>query len=353
VGQQSLYIRISDVVARRLNLLLDQPDSGYSSIDEFAEVAIRNQLNVENAPAGPSGDIDKGSRLGLMRKPKGKRVDELPIGVAVDLTRPIELFRRPTGAASLPFAVPADSPEQRLSPLTNRLSQLKVSARVCANLSEGGTWPDLKVFQSKAAATARAVGIVLRGEVVQVGGDGDAPNRAHIGYPVGGDPEKAQARFINSFTITVVGEKVTGPLAILGLANIVDGRVSLTEAGWRFAALPSPLAQETTDGVLLGSEEAAELRARLLEAPAELTMVREFLHDVRRADGSQTKVDQMLNREYPEWNQGVVIAQRAAMVGRLSDINVLEVDGRGANALIRLLPAAQEFLTASTELTHA
>jgi hypothetical protein len=342
VGHQSIYIRLPDTLARRLNLYLEDPNAGYMSIDEFAEVAIRNQLNADGAPGIQNGRNHWGrSEMSLQRERGGQTDKNLSVGVAVEGMRAIEQFQAPPPNAPLPLIAAPDSTNQRLSSLTNRLSQVKVAARVCANLSQRGEWPEMKDFQIKAANTARAIGLVLRALPGPRGGD--VSGRAHIGYPTGEEVEKAQARFINSFTINLAGDKVTGPLAILGLANIIDGKVALTEAGWRFAVLPSPLTRETDQGILLSPDEAAELRARLCDAGAEVKAIREFLRDVRRSNGSQTRVDEMLNQQYPDWNQQQVIAQRAAMVGRLSDIDVLQVDGRGANAVIRLLPAAQEF----------
>lgn len=345
MGHQSIYIRLPDTIARRLNLYLEEPNAGYMSIDEFAEVAIRNQLNADGAPGIQNGRYHSvRSEMSFQREPRGHTGKNLSVGVAVEEMRPIEQFQAPPPNSPLPLIAAPDSTNQRLSSLTNRLSQVKVAARVCANLSQRGEWPEMKDFQTKAANTARAIGLVLRGLSGQRG-DGDGSSRAHIGYPTGEEVEKAQARFINSFTINLAGDKVTGPLAILGLANIVDGKVALTEAGWRFAVLPSPLTGETDQGILLSPDEAAELRARSCDAGAEVKAIREFLRDVRRSNGSQTRVDEMLNQQYPDWNQQQVIAQRAAMVGRLSDIDVVQVDGRGANAVIRLLPAAQEFNT--------
>lgn len=344
MGHQSIYIRLPETLARRLNLYLEEPNAGYMSIDEFAEVAIRNQLNADGAPS-----IQKGRDLSMRSattsvggEPARQASRYLSVGVAIQEMRPLEQFGAPPANSPLPLIAPPDSASQRLSSLTNRLSQVKVAARVCANIAQRGEWPEMKDFQMKAANTARAIGLVLRG-TPGPRGDGDATGRAHIGYPTGEEVEKAQARFINSFTINLAGDKVTGPLAILGLANIIDGKVALTEAGWRLAALPSPLMRETDQGILLSPDEAAELRSRLRDARAEVDAIREFLRDVRRSNGSQTKVDEMLNQQYPDWNQQQVIAQRAAMVGRLSDIDVVQVEGRGANAVIRLLPAAQEF----------
>jgi hypothetical protein len=343
VGSQSFYLRMPDGLARRLNSFLDDPASGYESIEEFVAVAVRNQLNADRAPT-----LMGGREIRTVESAEGNasapiRTKRHSLGDLADETAGFELFGQPPLQANAALATKVENVDERLFALTNRLSQLKVAVRVCANMATPGHWPELKEFQTKAAATARSVGVMLRDrppiKLTSTGGS----FRVAVGYPIGEEPEKAQARFISSFTIGVIGDRVVGPLAILGLANVVDGRVALTEAGWRFSTLPTPMSGEINEGDLLSPAEARELRERLREATAEATAIREFIRDVRRSNGSQAKVDGLLNQQHPEWNKQQIIAQRAAMVGRLSDVDVLEVEGRGGGAEIRLLPAHMEF----------
>jgi hypothetical protein len=209
--------------------------------------------------------------------------------------------------------------------------------RVLANLHGAGEAPKMKDFQRRAAGAARALGLRLRMEdVVSHGGMGRA-----VGFPVGDNAELSMARFINSFTLWRDGERSAGPLAVLGLAGIVDGRAALSERGWRLAALPTPMLKEVS-GAVLSDTEAAELRAAIRAAPGERAQVQAFLEIVGSADGRQPAVDRKLQAEHRDWSENRVIAHRAAIVGRLSDIGVVVSEGRGASARILLGPAAQE-----------
>src|SRR2546427_4454949 len=138
-------------------------------------------------------------------------------------------------------------------------------------------------------------------------------------------------------------DRVFGRMIVLGLGSVQGGRAVLTEAGWRLALAPSPLLDGVA-GLTLSEEEAAILRRQVIRARGELGAVREFLEIVRRAAGSQRRIDELLAARYPDWTEMLTVAHRSALLGRLSDLAVLEVTGRGPSAKTRLLPLAEEFL---------
>lgn len=233
-----------------------------------------------------------------------------------------------------PDLAPVPGPTRgELQFLTNRLSPLKLSVRVLAALSEEGEWPELRAFRLAAARAARETGQRLRADDKEEGRRGAA--RRFIGYPVGDDQEAAFGRFMFSFTIEEVGGQPAGPLAVLGLAVLRDGRVVLTPAGWELARLPSPLL-DGGEGTLF-AEEVQILKERLRVAEDERGAVAEFLAAVHRAAGAQPRVDKLLSTRHPEWSSDRAAAHRAAMLGRLGELRVLRVAGRGGRAQIELL----------------
>jgi len=319
MGRQTFVIRIEEDLARKVSQLLASRARGYSSLDELVHVALQNQLGIEEAeealpPESATRAIDQiaGSAL-LMPSEK-----EPPLNLA-----------HPQAPSS-----------DRLFVLTNRLSPIKVAVRVLARLGAEGEWPALEDFQEKAAKIARHVGLELRKEDLASRKRGQA--RRWVAYPIGDDERAAYSRFVTSFTMQVNDGKVLGPMIILGLGNVKEGRAALTEAGWRLATAPSPTL-DGAEGLTFSMEEAAILRRQVLDAPGEREAVREFLQIVKRAAGSQLRIDELLAARYPDWTETLTVAHRSALIGRLSDLDVVEVTGRGPNAKLRLLAHAEEF----------
>ena len=137
---------------------------------------------------------------------------------------------------------------------------------------------------------------------------------------------------------------------ILGLAAVVDDdRVALTKAGWRLAAAPSPLLEESGSGTLSG-EERDIFTEQIGAASGECAAVIEFLELVVQANGSQPQVDRMLGAHYGEWSGNRTTAHRAAIVGRLAELSMLSAAGRGAggggggDAQLQVLRDGKRFL---------
>ncbi len=306
MGTQSLVLRVDATIARRIRSFLTSEDHGYSSLSEFAEVALLNQIELESRPV-EFEPVEPDGALGMLK---------LPTASAPDLAQPAK--------GGEPLFV-----------LTNRLSPLKVATRVLANLGLGGRWPTAKEFQQTAAAEARQLGIRLRERDRREGRSGS--KRLSIGYPVGKDLEAALDRFIFSFAAGVRDGRCVGPLATLGLANCADDRIALTAQGWALAAALSPLLDIDGDGALT-EEEARILREQLLAAPEERIAVTEFVSIVTRAAGAQGRVDELLGSAHPDWSADLTVAHRSAMLGRLGDAGALAVEGRGPTATITLSP---------------
>jgi hypothetical protein len=303
----SLNIQLStDALRKALDLL----ESGhYASLDELVETLI----------------LEGNSHVGGQWS--GRDLEGPPRAATHLLTA------RPPKQAAIALAEPVE-PSGQLQFLTNRFGPLKLSTRVLAGLSRDGQWPELADFHSHAAATARHVGQRLRREDVEEGRRG--AERRWVAYPVGKDERAATDRFIFSFGIFAGDLGASGPLAQLGLANVADGRAVLTARGWELAAVDSP----TLDGDSVGTlsqDEISILRACLLQLPEEASAITEFLRAVRMAAGAQGRVDELLGAWHHDWTADRAAAERSAMLGRLGELGVVRVSGRGPVALIELL----------------
>ena len=264
------------------------------------------------------------------------------------------LLQTPTDLDML-LAVPRPYPPDDFAPsvrergelfyMTNRLNPLKVSVRVLANMRmSAGAWPLLTDFQVKAAWAARHLGEKLKQDDNQK--RAARSKRRAMAYPTGPKVEQSLQRFIVSFTLDTYAEH-GGPLQLLNLARIEDDRAVLTPFGWGLASHRGPLI-DGEEGHLLTEAEMGILRHQLQEAPGEGASVAQFLRLVSEAKGVQTMLDEYLDDTLPE-RVADVASWRTGMLGRLRDVALVEVDGEGKNARIRLTDAARTFLRAWPE----
>jgi hypothetical protein len=337
MGKQTFVVHIEEELARQVTALLTYKDTGYASFDELVSVALLNQLGLE------SSDSSSPPRMASSQpnSPYGKP-QHIPLGSGDAL---INILGRPAPESPLPLAPEPPDSGQSLFLLTNRLSPLKIAVRVLASLSLRAAWPKTYEFQQTAAYYAREVGLRLLAGDEAASRPGE--RKRATGYPTGKNLDRSASRYVLAFTIGGAKTQPTGPLAILGLANLIDDdRVALTDAGWQLAHAPSAVLNEAP-GLTLSEEEQRFLQIRIASAPSERDAVSEFLRLVRRAAGSQGKLDELLASEHSDWTANLRTANRAAMVGRLSDLGVLTTTGRGPDARIELLEPATEFLEAA------
>jgi hypothetical protein len=306
----SVNIQLTPGALRKALDLLEAGD--HATLDDLVEALIVQRTNG-NAP-----------------EPPGARDHLEP---ATD----VQIITRPPGEAPLELADPV-APVGQLQFLTNRFGPIKLAARVLANMSLSGAWPELADFQARAASVARQVGQRLRAEDAEQGRRG--VDRRWVAYPVGEGERAAFERYVFSFTLFPGDAEASGALAQLGLANIDVGRAVLTPIGWEFAATPSP----TLDGAGLGTLSADEVgivRSCLRRLPPEAAAITEFIKAVRTAAGVQGRVDELLGAWHADWTVDRAAAERSAMLGRLGELGVLRVTGRGPNARIELVDSVE------------
>jgi len=212
-NEQVVVARLPDGLVRRMVRFLETSGQGYENMSEFIAMAIANQLSLSESQDPQSTDLGV---LGLRSDP------------------PKQLMKAPA------------SSDQELFILTNRFAPTKVGLRVLLNMTKSDAWPAIADFHTQASSAARTVGTRLR--VSDEAARRTGFNRRWIGFPLGGDADASLNRYINCFTITMASaNEPAGPMATLRLANIIDGRVGLTEDGYAAALAPSPVLGECDD----------------------------------------------------------------------------------------------------------
>jgi hypothetical protein len=322
-NSQALIVRLDAALARRARQIV-AGHSSYADLSELVAVALENQLALEGAHA--EGEASATPR----------RAHAGGDGAAESLVR---LLARPQETPRTVERAPA--PAEALFSMTNRLFPLKVAARVLAN-SERGV--HVEAFQRDAAAAARALGLKLRAEDSQSARR--AGSRRWIALPVGEDEAAALNRYVHHFTLLETSAGAGGPLANLGLAGIAeDDSPALTELGAQLALAENPvLDRGGSSDAVLGEEERQLMSRALRSNPHEVAALRQFHGVVGDHGGRQQDVDASLRLANAGWSQAQAVAQRAAMVGRLRDLGLAEVEGRGPAARIRLAPQTESVL---------
>jgi hypothetical protein len=317
MADQVTIIRLEEALAREMRARVAAPHSGYRSVDEFVEVAIRNQLVLQNEPAAQERD--------------GER--RIPFGV-----RP--LLAQPRDNRILAFAAPREC-GVTISALTNRLSPLKIALRVACNLASESEWPTIRSFHQTAAQCARLVGMNLRAEEERFGTKGT--ERRSTAYPCGEDERKSLDRFIAHFTTAKRPGSAPGPLEILGLVALEDERLQLSADGWALGVEASPLLGECEGSTLSEAERRLFLR-RIAASPGEEHAIREVLRIIKRAAGNQQRVDELVSLAHTDWTPTLAVSHRAAIVGRTRELGLVDQKGRGVEAKLLLTVAGESWL---------
>ena len=333
---QPFLVRLPSESARRIAGIVDQTSSGYESLAEFIRVAVENQLTLEEASEDKSTPADQGKRRPLASRsasgvlaPPVKRSKSSGVRRATPAVPKsafsdyATLLARPVlgGMACRDRAAPSGG---ALSSFTNRLSPFLASPRALANLTTGGAPPSAELFADAAAKAARSLGFRLLTEDEASGRRGR--QRRSTAWPVGDDESKSLIRFRNCFMFTGDARSgFTGPLLDLGLVVIVGGDVFLTETGASFARALVPAIDEPGGVDLLSIDHREILAHALVAIPNELVEIRHFLIAVEQSSGAQDEVDKRLDADH-DWTEAQVVSHRAAMVGRLRDIQVVDVE---------------------------
>jgi len=312
-------INIPEHLSHRALAHIDDPNTPYKSLDDLVSTAIRNQLSLDL-------DFDPNQKIDIKA--------DLHHNVYDSRRLDSPLLSRPS-LDNIKLATPSNKPYP-LSFLTNRLNPLSIVARILANLHR----PNPKAFIKEATRVAHEVGLQLHSLDRSAGLKRD--KWRSVSWPIGADVNRSMEKFRVSYLIDDSGN---GPLFNLGLANMIDEEsVCLTELGKELAQAPSPLLGEVSEGWTLGQDAKSVLQACILQNKHECSSIRTFLKAVEKHEGIQSNIDKDLGASESNWTNAQVVSHRAAMIGRLNDIDIISVKGRGPNAVIKIKSNAQEFV---------
>jgi hypothetical protein len=249
------------------------------------------------------------------------------------------LLRRPESAVPTASSIEVAGDEP-LSAFTNRLGPIIAGPRALVNLTLETQTPSVDVFVDSAARAARAVGLRLRAEDEAAGRRGR--HRRWTAWPVGEDEAKTLMKFRKTFLLRREPGGAAGPLVDLGLAVVLDGQVLPTEPGLELALETTPLL-DGQDDQPLSDRQREILSERLLTLPGERREITAFLQAIDKTGGEQDEVDKELTHAHPTWTEAQVVSHRAALIGRLRDLQIIDVRTDAGITVIEPGPANSKF----------
>ena len=311
----------------------------YSDLQQFFVVAVRNQLALEAsigleqsvAPAGAST-----APASTDREPKG----EPPASTGAELSAMLNAVPAAAGAG-LPEPVRVDDEAAVLWGQINRVLPIAVGVRVLAHLT-ANRGDGVPVQEWHEAATA--VAVALRPLLRQLD---EAAGRRHGSLWSTAFPDDTPAsahRYVNQFLGFPKVGLSDGGAAFLGfIAFDQDDTVAtLTTAGAEWAAFTNPLFDNGGSPTRTFSVEETAFFIDHLERyrPAELQLFRRVA-DLVEQGRSRTQLDEELAAEHPQWKK-FIATMRAGVLGRLSDLGLLERTRRGLTVDYAMTPLAAE-----------
>jgi hypothetical protein len=339
-------VDIPDRLFRQVRLLLN--DRKYASMTDFIEVALENQLSLEDAPldsVADGGTPTAGGKV-LMHDPSVIRLRVANLPAHARCVGP------PTTAQLL---YPGETSEEHLYlwGQINRLFPIKLGLRVLWSLSEGSP-VTLDQFWATAADTARSIGLAIKERQ-----DAEGIKRTYaawVGLPIGQQPEKSLSRYQSQF----IGYRrrdgvLEGGMFRLKLAGLVDDTgVRLTEAGLRLAQAPNPLIDDGDFSGLPLSDAESAIYAEHVAAnvPEERRPLAEVLSIVRRGATQTQQIDEHLTEAHDEWNENVVITMRAGTLGRLWELGMVTKEGGHGSMSFGLTSSGAQFLETVASVTE-
>lgn len=321
----------------------------YLDLDQFFDLAARNQLALEANPDVPA---------------PARRTSDTQPPTAKEAAPPVESSRGGAGAGHTAtsdrlrqwqkFVARAEFGSERfprpgvdtdldhlLWGQTNRVLPIAAGVRVLANLLEGSDDVLATTWYQQATEVATA----LRDDLRRWDEDAKRPHGSRWATAFPEQKDSSVQRYVNQF-LGVAGRDggSDGGAVFLGLVSITgvgqDARATLTTSGASWAGLSSPIFDANGEPTRTFSDEEVRFflghlrdfrigEYRFLNTMA--TLVAEGL--------TRDEQNEAISRAYPRWGS-VASTMRAGGIGRLGDLGLLERTRRGLNVDYRLSPLA-------------
>jgi hypothetical protein len=373
-----IALEVTPVQLRRAKSLVDS--GGYDSLQQFAEIAFANQLALEGGAdpeelaakskrtRGPAASKPE-KRRPIPRLPKApqpkaelresdrkkpandgarqhSRQEQPSAGSldATDVAARLALAAVPQSTARPCDTLPTPH-DQKLLALVNKPFALKLIARATL-VSATKNWPRVEELILTVGSAAAVLGDAL---AKQDRAAERTRNLLHTGLPLTEKPESVE-RFTTQYIARVArsGQVTPGAIVQLSLAQVLGGRVHLSNAGVALARLRNPILDEDNAEWtrLLSTDEQRFLSTHISKfAPGEAHDARVVLQAI---DGGHNNPEALLAAARPKlpgtWSDVQSRSYLSGLVTRLAELDALGRVWTGRTVHYELAQNAKQFL---------
>jgi hypothetical protein len=310
----------------------------YSSVEEFLERAVRNQLALEAETVLPAAHDGNGARGSAPVAASSVAPDPRTTATAFALSPKRMLLPSPLA--------PLQKSDGPIWGQINRLLPLKIVCRRIALLADGeDNWPKIATVFSGLAEQTAAIGTALRDADLAAGRKRDL---LATGLPRL-DSRDSHERFLTQVVARLVrGATVQpGAVATLGLATFVENEIGLTEVGGRFAELQNPVLDgdpRTADATLSAYERQFLVRDVVPTLRSEHEDFALVLEGVEQGATTPDGLHEYVSPRFASrsWTATMLRTHMSGLVSRMVDLQLLTRSWEGRNVTYSVGPLADE-----------
>lgn len=331
-------------------------ENGYNSTDEFVQVAVQNQVQIEKE--SESGQLGNSSIQTLEEATNAYQgtFEESADSADTHSTGKLELKRYRSVNTT---AAPSVDRVNR-GPLWgqyNRIFPVKIVVRQLANAIQDNDADriDFNIFRKSVAETAREYGLRIEEKDQQK--SRKRGEKLSSGLPTGDHPEKSMDRFMSHFVGRIDSEgSLTGAPAQLQFVDITeqDGKkISITTPGLQFAKLSNPLIDEDVgkDNPLSKKERDFYIDHLQSNLPEEMEAMGLIAHSVDEGQNRPDELTNKISQMNANWTDSQSKTMRTGLVSRMIELNLLKrirVGQRGVG--YELTTRGSDFLDKTVEV---
>jgi hypothetical protein len=366
-------------VEQRTKSELDQllKVGGYKDYSQVVAIAISNQVLLQRQVAatgnslvvagGDASPQDKGNFQPRLDEASAKQDTSEATATSIPA-----IFLLPTQkltnceAAPLPndvFVPGHDVPVDRwIFGQHNKILPVKASCRALAALCRDARGIPLKAAADIAAQAAKLGDYLRQTDTSHLVSRDEALSLA---FPSTGSEagDKARLRFANQFVASANKQgQLSGLPVDLKLVNYIsakESRLSLTAAGWQFAAMPNPILDRSAgDAVAKFSDAEIDFLVSHIRdnVPVEDSAYRAVIRALNKGANTPETLDDYLtqfvpNRTDKPFTRAFLTTQRSGVISRMSDLGMLTRRREGIKVTYVTTERAMEYFSTSSHAT--
>lgn len=313
----------------------------FQSVAAFIYTAIENQIYLESSSKEVLEHYSAQDKNTLSQLVIGSSID-LSVLLSRDIND-IEIIKPPEDNKIIfPPQKEGSDANTWVWGQVNRIFPLKVALRVLGNMIKQGkkSTMDVNTFREKAAEVARGVGLKLLAIEKEEGRK--RGEKVSSGLPIGEPEFKSKSRYKNHFLVSVRKDgMLDGALARFKFINIEKEEnkknIGITKEGLSFASLENPIIDKEECNVSFSDEEKEfYLKYVATEIPGEYRAIRWMLSAIKKGVNRREDINDALSKRYQEWTEAIVNTQRAGLMARMFELDLLDREKSGVEVTYKI-----------------